>query len=242
MNKILILLLSIATLIGCTKQEVPRYEEANALSFYYNNGEADSVSYSFSTIGYGRTTDTVFLKMRVLGTVTGKARTVKLRAVAGSTARAGVDYKLDAFILEPGVSSFLFPLVVYKTPEMQTQALRLVLEVEPGEDFPGVAAEGLVAGLTTAQNTVSHNRIKIDITDKLIKPNAWPSRFGTYSDVKYDFIIKTLRTGDFRLTSQGGVWTNADLDLARVKLRDALIAYEIVNGPLIDETNVRVTF
>jgi hypothetical protein len=242
MSRIFSLLVIIAAMISCTKQEVPRYKEPDAVTFYYNNGEADSVSYSFATVGYGRLTDTVYLQMRVLGTVTAADRPVQLRAVEGSTARPNVDYKLPDFVVRAGVSSFLYPLLVYKTPEMNTEILRLILEVVPNSSFPGIAAEGLVAGLTTDDNTYSHNRIKVDLTDKLIKPNAWPTKFGTYSDVKYGFVIQTLGTGDFRLTSQGGVWTSANLDLARVVLREALVKYELANGALIDETGVRVTF
>lgn len=242
MSRIFCFLIIITAMASCSKQEVPRYEEPDAVTFYYNNGEADSISYSFATVGYGRQTDTVYLQMRVLGTVTNTARPVKLRAVEGSAARPNIDYKLSDFVLPAGMSSFLYPLVVYKTPEMKTDILRLVLEVEPNASFPGIAAEGLVAGLTIAENTYSHNRIKIDLTDKLIKPNAWPTKFGTYSDVKYGFVIQTLGTGDFRLTSQGGIWTSANLDLARVVLREALVEYELVNGVLIDETGVRVTF
>lgn len=242
MYRFIILLMGIAALAGCSKQELPRYEQPDALSFYFNNGDADSVSYSFATIGYGRQTDTVFLQMRVLGAVVDKDRPVTLRSVEGSAARENKDYKLPAFVVPAGVSSFLYPLVVYKTVEMKSQILRLVLEVAPSEAFPGIAAEGLVAGLTTAENTYSHNRIKVDLTDKLIKPNAWPSRFGTYSDVKYSFVIQTLGTGDFRLTTAGGIWTTADLDLAVVMLREALIKYEVANGVLIDETGVRVSF
>lgn len=242
MIRIFGLLIMIVSVISCSKQEVPAYHQPDAVTFYYNNGDADSVSYSFSTIGFGKQFDTVWLQMRVLGTVTNTERPVKLRAVPGSAARAGVDYKLPDFVVKPGVSSFLYPLVVYKTPEMKNDVLRLILEVQPTESFPGQAAEGLVAGLTALDNTYSVNRIKVDLTDKLIKPNAWPNKFGTYSDVKYSFVILALGTGDFRLTSQGGDWTSTLLDLAVVELRTALTQYELDNGPLIDETGVRVTF
>lgn len=242
MIRIFVLLILVLSIVSCSKQEAPIYQEPDAVTFYYKTGETDSVSYSFSTIGYGKESDTVWLQMRVQGTVTNTDRTVKLRAVEGSAARANVDYKLIDFTVKAGVSAFLYPLVVYKKPEMKTDVLRLILEVEPNEAFPGVGAEGLVAGLTAADNTFSHNRMKVDLADKLIRPNAWPSRFGTYSDMKYSFVIQTLGTGDFRLTTQGGIWTSTTLDLAVVELRTALLQYELTNGPLIDETGVRVTF
>lgn len=242
MLRIFAILLLITIMVGCQKQEVMQYDSADALSFYYGASEADSLSYSFATIGYGKQSDTLYLQMRVVGDVASQPRPVKLHAVGGSTARLNIDYKLPEFSVPANTASFLYPLVINKTPEMKTQILRLVLEVEPNDAFPGLAPEGLVPGLTSATNTTSINKLKIDFTDKLIKPNNWPYQFGTYSDVKYDFVIQVLGSGDFRTEAQGGTWTATDLTLAAVQLRDALITYEASHGILIDENGLRVSF
>lgn len=247
MYRIFIMLMLVTFVMGCKEQEVPRFEDVDALAFYRNaGGEVDSLSYSFATTGLGKQVDTIFLKMRVIGKVVDYDRPMKLRAANGSTARSGVDYKLNEFNIPRGVAVFLYPLIVYKTPEMKTQTLRLVLEAEQNDQFKGLAAEGLVLGRVTAENTYSLRKMKIDIADKIIKPSFWngttDAYFGTYSNAKYIFMIGVYGTGDFRSTSQGGTWTANAYNLATIKLRNELLKYEALNGPLMDENGNKVEF
>lgn len=247
MLRIIIFLMLITVMVSCKKEAVSRYEGANALAFYrLSSGESDSLNYSFSTVGFGKQADTLFVKMRVVGSVENYDRPVQLRAVEGTTARANVDYKLPESVVPAGTSAFLYPVVVYKTPEMKTQILRLIVEAAPNNEFPGVVAEGLVPGRVAAENTVSLRQMKIDITDKIIRPGFWnatvDSWFGTYSEVKYVFMIEALGTGDFSYSGNGGKWTANDFDAMLIILREALAEYKADHGPLIDENGTAIEF
>lgn len=222
--------------LACKKQEVATYSGDDGISFYRGQYESDSLSYSFAISRTPKQKDTLFLKMRVQGAATDYARTVSVKAAQGTNARDGVDYLLPDAKLPPGAITIMYPVILLNSPGMLTNVYRLVVEVAPNKDFRAGALGSEITGQTVAVKS-----IKIDISNTLLRPTYWNSvegSFGTFSVVKFKFMIKVTGLTDF---SQEAIGVDGVYNLP-IKLQNALVEYEAVNGPMIDENGNQVTF
>jgi len=223
---------------ACKQQEVPTYKAEGGISFYVTTSEADSLNYSFALSPTPKERDTVFLKMRILGPLSDKARTFTVKAAVGTTARQGIDYELPNYAVPAGAINIRYPVIVFKTPEMSAKAFRLVLEVGDDKDLkPGAIGIEMGNGIT---NTKSLSQMKINISNRITKPSYWDQEryFGDFSEVKFKFMISVTGLTDF---SEAAIGVDGGYNLP-VKLQNALLAYEAIHGWLIDETGNRVTF
>lgn len=222
--------------IGCKKDDIPTFEGRDGISFfidYYEN--PDSTNYSFALQPTVKTKDTIFIKMRLVGKPASVARSIKLKALAGSTARPNVDYILPEVKLPANAIFVNYPLVVFNTPEMLNKSFQLLLGVDPGSELvpgaPGVAVD------------LSRNfaKMKVNITNQLIEPDYWQNLtffFGDFSIVKFKFMIKVTGLTNF----DPNVVDIGELFLIQVNLKKALSDYVQLNGPLIDEFGNPITF
>lgn len=234
----IIIIALVTTLFACKKEEVPFYSEKDGIAFYTGTtaGE-DSISYSFAFNVTPKTRDTVYFNMRVVGRKADYDRNIKVTAAPGTTARLGVDFILPEVKLPAGKLELRYPVVLLKTPEMTTQSFNIVADVVESNDF----ILGAIGKLPVFNNTTTINvrRVKVSVTDRLIQPAYWPqiaADFGAYSQVKLKFMITVLGISDFSTLT-----VDQSINFP-VKLRQALADYEAVNGPLLDENRVRVTF
>ena len=226
-----ILLLTIA----CKQQEVPTYSGEDGIAFYIDRYESDSLNYSFAFSVEPINRDTIFLKMRVSGAAANHARTIKVKAGAGTTARLGIDYELPEIVLPAGALTVNYPVIVLNSPDMLNSTYRLVAEVAESSDFV-LGATGVEIGTTTALKSMA-----INITNQLLEPTYWEevvSAFGTFSVTKFKFMIQTTGLTDF---SYDAIGVDGYYNMP-VRLRNALEAYHAENGPLIDEYGEEVTF
>ena len=222
--------------LACKKQDVATYSGDNGITFYRGQYEADSLSYSFAFSIKPKQKDTVFLKMRVQGPAVDFARTVSVKAAAGSTARENIDYQLPEAKLPAGTLTLMYPVVLLNSPGMLTNTYRLIVEVAPNKDF---STGGFGAEITG--KTIAVKSVKIDVSNQILQPTYWPSiqgSFGPFSVAKFKFMIQVTGLTDF---SDEAIGIDGFYNLP-VKLGNALAAYEAVNGPLIDENGNRVTF
>lgn len=143
----------------------------------------DSMRFTFSTLP----TDSMEVTMESTLTVQGRTadynRSIHLRVdKEATTAPAGVYSFPEEVTLKAGEHSVAFPVVLRRTTEMQQKDVRLCIEIAPTGD------------LTTGVNDASS--LTIVWNDKISKPANWDDKlvefFGTYSEVKYRFIISTL--------------------------------------------------
>lgn len=240
--KYLLLLIGILLFASCKKDEIPFYSGDAGLSFYLNANESDSLSYSFAYSVVEKQKDTVFLKVRILGAAADHPRKITLAAADGTTARKGVDFDLPEFVIPAGAITALYPVIVYNTPEMKTKTFRLVAEIVGSQDFkPGAIGEETGSVNENFPGTISLNKLKIDISNQLVKPHYWAyveGAFGTFSVTKFKFMVKVTGMTDF---SEEAIGDDGYYNLP-LKLSNALAAYELINGPLIDEFGQRVTF
>lgn len=231
----IICFLSVVIFVGCTKQEVQRYSSSNTLTFYKDQYASDSLHFSFATdVGLNVVVDTLYLKMRVAGTVADHDRVVQIETAAGTTARIGVDFKLPGTVLHSGQTDVLYPLILFRTPEMKLTTFRLALIPKASDDFDANGPTGLEIG-----GTVSLDTLIVNVNDQVTEPTWWAdvaSDFGSYSAVKYQFMIQTMGYSDFSSLSTPQYYN------AVIKLRNALAAYEKENGELIDEFGNPVSF
>lgn len=224
------------TVAACKKQDTIYYQGAEAISFYLNQYEVDSLDYTFAYDAVPKDKDTILLKMRIQGATKDFDRVIQLKVGEGSTAVANQDYILPSVVVPAKAVVVDYPVILLNSSKLLTSRVHLVLEVGESEDFkPGVL--GREVGGTTAIN-----KYKISFNNIPEEPGYWASiayYFGSHSIVKHRFMIKTLGISDFSYESIGAY----GLYNYPVALRNALSKYEDENGgPLIDEKGFPVTF
>lgn len=230
------IILCIAALAcSCQKDELMDYSGGDGIAFYLGEYEIDSVSYSFAFSPAPAAKDTIYLKMRVVGGAKDYPRTIAVKAGAGTTARQNVDFILPQHTLPAGALTVDYPVIVINSPEMADSEFRLVAEVAESKDFTPGAVGQEIGG--------SYNlpKMLVKITGRIVEPTYWPdveSAFGTFSAVKFRFMIQVTGLTDFSYEALG---TSGIYNLP-VRLRNALLEHEAANGPLIDENGNRVTF
>ncbi|WP_343692916.1 DUF4843 domain-containing protein [Chitinophaga sp.] len=235
MKYLLILFLLVFTL-GCKKSDIPTYHGQDGISFYTKYfSDPDSINYSFALQPTNKLRDTVLIPMRLVGKTSTDPRRIKLRAADSSTARANIDYILNEIDLPANQTSVNYPLIVLNSPEMKTKTLKLILEVDPGSE--------LVAGAPGVAVDYSENlqQMTVNITSQLIKPNYWDNIefvYGPFSVTRFQFMIRVTGLLNF----DPNVIGSSEIFRLQVMLRNAIAAYELANGPLIDEFGNQVKF
>lgn len=235
----LLFFIVVSCFFSCKDQEVMIFEGENAVSFYEYYVITNPRTYSFgNTDNEDKVTDSVFVEMQITGKLADYARKIKLKTVAGTTARLGIDYDFPEEITLPaGAYKTKYPIYLYKTPQMMLDTMILIVEPAETVDFK-VGAVGTIPGKSSMRaEDKLFKQLTYYIHDMLEMPSGWSSpTFGVFSSVKYRFMIKTIPEADE--TS----WTVATGSTRLPILRAALTAYELTNGPLMDESNNRVTF
>lgn len=174
--------------IGC-KEDVPTlFAEPDGIYF---SASSDSVSYTFAKYP-SRTKDTLKLPVTVLGMSSGSERTITVEKGTASDVNAteGVHYKLLGPYKMPANSvSTVIPVVIYRTPDMDSLTITLVLKLKANESFQ--------SGIS------SKTSLKIKV-GYLQKPPTWgeypngtpwagnSANFGTWTKTKYKLILDAL--------------------------------------------------
>jgi hypothetical protein len=181
------LLTTLIYLAGC-KEDVPTlFNETDAVYF---NTTSDSMFYSFAKYP-NRLADTIKLPVNVLGKSAGVDRDITIEKVTGPGINGidGVHFKLLTPYKMPANSySTLLPVVVYRTPDLDTVTINFTLKLSPNSSFG--------AGITTRTN------LKIKIA-YLQKPPSWgeiggtqwagySANLGTWTKTKYKLVLDAL--------------------------------------------------
>ncbi|NLR79090.1 DUF4843 domain-containing protein [Chitinophaga eiseniae] len=238
MKKLLFLISIVIAAFGiaCKKQDVPLFSGKNGISFYKGPYDPDSLGYSFAFSLVEKQRDTIFIPMRITGPANHVARAIAVKAGDGTTAREGKDFILPEATLPADSLTVNYPVIVLNSPEMKNGTFRLVVQVAPSKDFELGALGKEIGGTTNVASMI------INISAQLIRPSYWPAGgygdFGLFSQVKFKFMMEA--TG----------LTNFDSDVIGIDqyynlpvvLQRKLAEYEAINGPLVDEDGLRVTF
>lgn len=229
---------------GCTKSELLRYEAIDMVYFYKDPYKAnnDSFNYSFAIKPDGLQEDTVWLTMRIMGEARDFDRVVNLAPDPdGTTAVLGTHYYLPPYIIPAGAFSANLPVVVKRTPEMKTQSVTILLKVIESADFaPGVPNSPVTGSLAGAG---LHYLVRV--SDFLVKPSNWDNMlvifFGSYSQVKYKFIIDVTGKTEFPFGPPPQM-SYGELLYYKAFVKMKYQEYEALNGPLIDEFGSPLAF
>ncbi|MDR2131396.1 MAG: DUF4843 domain-containing protein [Odoribacteraceae bacterium] len=194
----------------------------------------DSLLYTFSIRPAETVEFTVAAEVIVMGKATDRDRTVRLAVdPTRTTATKGLHYALPETVTVPaGETRAACPITLYRSPDLQSAAVRLCVAIVDGGDLPPGVSEW--------------NSLAIRWSDMISRPLNWDALtefFGEYSEIKYRFIISTLGVAEFTYGDTDGMSWGA-MNNYRLMLADALARYnaEHPSTPLTDENNQLVTF
>lgn len=216
---------------SCEKDERLMYQEDPRVYFYDFQVQPDSLYYTFATQDFGKVTDTAYVVVRIMGDATDRDRVVNLVPMETSTAVEGRDYDFGSLLVHAGNYQDTLQIYLHKTAAMKDSVFKLFLQIGESPDFK--------QGFTDERYSQSRQVYKIYITDQLIKPASWSTNwFGTYSTVKFQFMILATGKSDW----DSAPIFPAELNYLAQQVKQALVTYEQENGPLIDEFGNKVVF
>lgn len=232
----IVISLAASVFSGCSKDERIMYKEDPRVYFTKNVVNADSVIYSFGVKPVEQVTDTVLITLRIMGDATDYDREINIAISDTSTAKAGYHFSFGPLIMPADSFQVRIPVYLYKQPGLKDSIVTIDLEIAESKDFkPGYS------DIPSTIYRMDRLHYKISLTDQLLKPAVWDSRlavsFGTYSEVKFRFMILATAKTEWNNTIFPG-----DLNFLIQKVKYALYEYEQANGPMIDENGSRVEF
>ena len=191
----------------------------------------DSISFSFVAYGSEVTEKEMLVDAQIMGEVENRDRVVNLSVDPARTTADASLYTVPSTVTIPaGAVKATFPVILKRSAALQAKTVRLYLQVAESADFKAGVNE--------------ENHIKLIWSDVLQKPKNWDTLepfFGTYSDVKYRFMLANSNgAGEFSTETMS--W--AMLNSYRILFQNALNAYNAAHpgNPLTDENNQLVTF
>jgi hypothetical protein len=191
----------------------------------------DSISFSFVAYGSEVTEKEILVDAQIMGEAENRDRVVNLSVDPARTTADASLYTVPSTVTIPaGAVKATFPVILKRSAALQTKTVRLYLQVAESADFKAGVNE--------------ENHIKLIWSDVLQKPKNWDTLepfFGTYSDVKYRFMLANSNgAGEFSTETMS--W--AMLNSYRILFQNALNAYNAAHpgNPLTDENNQLVTF
>ncbi|SHL97224.1 DUF4843 domain-containing protein [Chitinophaga sp. CF418] len=237
MKKLLVILF----LTACGKDEISgSYNGQQSVYFIYNtnavySGGIDSVSYTFVEKSSTMRQDTVWLPVRITGNASDHDRAIDLVVVADkTTAIADVHYRLLSYNMPKDSFTTRLGIVLLRDVSLRDTAVVLALSLQSSKDFPLLMKDTMMADGTY----YNRSQARIIFTDRLIKPGNWDSYlvtfFGAYSETKLRFIASVLGIATFPSSGPDALGYPT-LQYYQNAVRNALLAYNADNGPLIDE-------
>lgn len=253
MKRSLIIFAACLMLAACQKEELLQYTEKSRV---YLSLRRDSLYSKFplSTAGniiidYApqkstKLKDTLRLRVQVSGPSSGADRTFSFeRNAAIGTAKEGVDFDvLDKnFIMPAGKFNTIVRVVINRNPNMAKQPVSFAYNLKANESFE-LGPDRDTLNFTSVSAVMNVVAIKVTAKDVVVKPDNWESfiktYFGTYSEVKYRFVIDVLG-----LTSIPSTTTASRMNTYRNNLRTALTKYNTEHPEkLKDENGIEISF
>jgi hypothetical protein len=190
----------------------------------------DSMDFSFVKYPESVTEYNLPVTIFIMGNPANHARTVNLAFNEAKTTAQEKHYAFPAQVVLPADSfRVIFPVCLKRTADLQEKGVCLYLQILESSDFKIGASE--------------ENHLLIKWSDILTRPANWNELvefFGTFSIIKYRFIIET--TGITEFSAQTMSW--AMLTNYRIMCVNALNDYNEAHpgNPLKDENGQYVTF
>lgn len=236
MKKNILSILLMCTLVflytGCENDGFYYQDEARVrleASYVWALG-SDSVEFSFVTQPADVSTFELPVSVYLMGETVNRDREAKIGVDATRTTAESLHYSLPSSVIIPAnASAASFSVTLQRTSDLEENTVRLFIQIEESSDFKiGVREQ---------------NHLIVKWNDILSEPSNWSDLaefFGTFSLVKYRFILNTTGVSEFDTETMS--W--AQLINYKIMLREALDAYNAANpgNPLRDENGQFVTF
>ncbi|MHA4895883.1 DUF4843 domain-containing protein [Pedobacter sp. PWIIR3] len=220
----LLVLAAVLIFVSCAKDKELLFDQPASI---YVESLPDSAEYSFATTPTTVVSDSVLMRFRIIGKASSKDRVINLVPRAGATAKPGYHYKIGKAVVKANEFAAIVPIYLYRKAGLKDSTVIAIFDIKENEDFK--------------LGFPSKLRFKLTISDILTKPaiwdNSWAPYFGSYTQVKFRFLLTvTGRTN----------WTSApfpgDSRFLAQRARVALLEYNQQFGPLIDENGAEVFF
>lgn len=257
-SQFIIMCLFLSVMNSCQKNERDFFDiDYSALNIWLGTQTAPIASSYYNFIGHHHM-DSVMFHARISGLATDYDRPFTLEVVRGDVDR--ITYYLGDYMIPAGEIYATFPIHIGKPDGFDSFRYAdgtLVFRVKANEYF----SEGAIG-----TNGVALNRLQLIFQNSVSKPWNWDADtypyyrlsyfFGSYSNVKYEFMINTLGISDFRILygsnlegQESNVISWAQAAYFQTKCQTALATYNsnsdnIASGraPLKDENNFEVAF
>lgn len=191
----------------------------------------DSLTFSFVTYSEDTQSMVMDVDVIVMGNTADHDRTAAVKVVADKTTASSSDYEMPLTITIPADSAkATLPITLKRSSALQSKSVRLYIEIAESDDFQVGVNE--------------QNHFTLIWNDILTRPTNWDDLeefFGTYSDVKYRFMIENAG-GISEFDADTMSW--AQLNSLKIKFQNALNAYNDAHpgNPLRDDDGVLISF
>lgn len=250
--------LLICSISGCQYNDRELYDtEYTALNIWFGTNRDATATATYNFVNH-QDMDSMIFYVRLSGVPADHDRTFALEAVEGDINK--VTYVLGNYVLPAGAYSGSYPIYFAKPDnydQFREEDGYIVFKLKEGSAFKEGAENS---------NSIALNQLYVILQNSVSKPWNWdedtyPYRslsfyFGSYSGVKYEFIVSTLGLSDFRILYGTDLSEEADNVVTYLqaayfvtKCQTALIAFNadaenIALGlaPLTDEYGFTVTF
>lgn len=177
---------------SCKKTKELIYpQDFNALNIWLgaNNQKADSLTYNYAFKSLNEL-DTINFSVRLTGSPSTVDREFELKAIGGDTLRIKKDvhYVLPKYILKANTYTAVYPVYFKRTSEFKLKEGKIIFGLKESAMFK--------KGITERSDLI------VILKDQFSKPANWDvdpapyrsiaSLFGTYSDVKFQFITTAI--------------------------------------------------
>lgn len=246
-------------LAGCGDNDRQLFDPSyTALNIWF--GTESGSAYESTTHNYSYTLgkDSVMFYARVAGMPVDYDRTFTLEVCDGDKDKAAGSYEMPTYTIKAGEVTAQFP--IYFDTSKLSGSSNFGTEAEEGS-----LSFRLVETDTFRKGAEGYQTLKVILRNYLAKPDEWDTRkslyamawntyFGTYSKVKYQFMIQHTGLIDFHISYYATVNYDEETNtistnyatFLRDKLRQYLDEYnsnpENTDTPLRDETGELVEF
>lgn len=192
---------------------------------------SDSLVFSFVIYPEETSEYVMDIDVCVMGPVCNHDRTAIITVNDNATTANASQYSMPSSVIIPaGQEKGILPVTIKRDASIQKKSVRLQVSVAQSEDFNiGVNEQ---------------NHFTIIWNDQISRPNNWDTLedfFGTYSNVKYRFMLSNSEEGT-EFSTETMTWSK--LNSYRIKFAKALEVYNNAHpgNPLTDENNQLVSF
>ena len=248
-----VLLLSLLIFSGCSKEEVSTYDTGyTALNIWVGNASGvvfETTTYNYS---YAYEEGSVTFYAQLSGMPADHDRTFRLEPFGGDSALMVNTIRTEDYVLPAGEVSGTYEV------HFNTQLLTLPTLFA---DKDGIINFRLKENEDFSVGTENHQQFTVILKNYLAKPDNWDNAnfpriplsryFGTYSRVKYQFMIEVLGLIDFEINYNTQTAYDETLNVVssvyavhlQQLMQKALLEYnESHDEPLTDEFGLPVTF